>query len=197
VGYYIRVLGTSLVEVPIQQLRDIASPALIEAEESANDAWEQLVLKHASGEEIAIIEKSLVAEGQLGADELQEFLEEVPLHRPASAAVWLQNYLPTVKVIYAFQLLDGTDVNDGWTPLHAVHAAIWQHVGGILQADGEGFSDEDGYTILWQFGETVTGTWNVGVLVDGGWKHCEIDLGDDRHREAFWKGEVPAGVKLI
>jgi hypothetical protein len=102
-----------------------------------------------------------------------------------------------VKVLYAFQLLSGTDVNDGWSRLHAVYNTIWEVTGGILQADGEGFSNEDGYTILWQFGETVTGEWNVGVLVDEDWKHFQIELGSQQHREAFWKGTVPDGAKLL
>ena len=196
-GYYIRVLGTSPANVPLQRLRECASPAVIEVDEGTSEEWEQLVLKHESGPEIALIEKNPVVETQLGAEELREFLDEVPLHRPASAAVWLQNYLPTVKVIYAFQLLNGTDVNDGWTALHRVYDTVWKFAGGLLQADGEGFSNEDGYTILWQFGAAVTGTWNVGVLVDGHWANFEIDLGNEQHREAFWQGQVPVGVRLL
>lgn len=123
---------------------------------------EHLTLRHKSGQEIAVIERNPVSEGELGADELQEFLDEVPHHKPDSAAAWLQKYLPTVKVIYAFQLLGGTDVDDGWTPLHRLYQAIWSHAGGILQADGEGFSNEEGYTILWQFAESVTGPVELG-----------------------------------
>jgi hypothetical protein len=54
----------------------------------------------------------------------------------------LQQYLPSVKVIYAFQFLNGTDVEDGWTPLHRVYNAVWERAGGILQSEGEGFSNE-------------------------------------------------------
>ena len=44
----------------------------------------------------------------------------------------------------------------------------------------------------------VVQEWNLGVMVqDGRWVHFEMDLGNDEHREAFWRGEVPAGVKLI
>jgi len=45
-----------------------------------------------SGQEIAIIEKNPVVEGQLGADELQEFMEEVADCKPESAARWLVQY---------------------------------------------------------------------------------------------------------
>jgi hypothetical protein len=197
-GYYIRVLGRNLANVPVQELREVALPAMVDVTEGSGDTWEQFTLKHRSGQEIAVIERNPVVEGELGADELQELLDEVPHHKPDSAAAWLQKYLPTVKVIYPFQLLSGTDVDDGWTPLNRLYRAIWSHAGGILQADGEGFSNEEGYTVLWQFAESVTGQWNLGVIAqDGRWVYFEMDLGNDAHREAFWRGEVPAGVRLI
>ncbi len=196
-GYYIRILGTSLTDTPIQRLQEVASPALIDAEKASAETWDQLVLRHPSGQEIAIIERNPIVEGELGADDLEEFLEEIRSFRPQSAVEWLQHYLPRVKVIYAFQLLSGTDILDGWSRMHQVYSTIWGTTGGILQADGEGFSNEQGYTILWQFGEAATGKWNVGVLADGAWKHFQIDLGNQQHREAFWNGEVPAGSNLL
>jgi hypothetical protein len=196
-GYYTRVLGKNIASIPVQELKEVALPALVDVAEGSGE-WQRLILKHKSGQEIAVVEKNPVVEGELGADELQEFLNEVPHHKPDSAVAWLQKYLPTVKVIDAFQLLSGTEVDDGWTPLHRLYRAIWNRAGGILQADGEGFSNEEGYTILWQFGENARGQWNLGVMVqDGRWVHFEMDLGNDEHREAFWLGKVPAGVRLI
>lgn len=144
-GYYIRVLGKKLDNIPLEALRQASQPAVLHSEEE-DDAWEKLILSHKSGQEIAVIEKNPVVGGQLWADELREFIGEVSDYKPESAAIWLQQYLPSVKVIYAFQLLSGTDVEDGWTPLHRLYNALWKYAGGILQADGEGFSNEDGYT---------------------------------------------------
>jgi hypothetical protein len=196
-GYYIRVLGTKLNAVPLDELRVAAQPADIKISEGSSDAWEQLTLSHKSGQEIAIIEKNPVAEGQLGADELQEFIDEVPHYRPESASTWLQEYLSGVKVIYAFQLLGGTDVDDGWSPLHRVYDAVWKQVGGILQADGEGFCNEEGFTILWQFADDANGKWSVGVLKDRQWIHFEMDLGNEQHRKAFLSGQVPYGARVL
>lgn len=195
-GYYIRVLGKNLDNISLDSLRRVSEPAVLHTE-GEGDAWQQLVRSNKSGQEIAVIEKNPVVEGQLGADELQEFIDEVSDYKPESAATWLQQFLPSVKVIYAFQLLNGTDVDDGWTPLHRLYNAVWEHAGGILQSDGEGFSDEDGYTILWQFNDKVTGKWNMGVLKDGRWVHFEMDLGNEQHRKAFLSGEVPNGAMVI
>jgi hypothetical protein len=196
-AYYIRILGTKLSNVPVQELQEVARPAVLEPAESSGDTWEELILRHEAGQDIAIIERNPVVLGGLGAEELQEFLAEVPHYRPNSAVGWLQSYLPTVKVIYAFQLLDGTEVDDGWTVLHRLFDAVRSYAGGIVQADGEGFSNEAGFTILWQFGESATGLGNMGVLIGESWVHFEMDLANKRHREAFWRGEVPSGVKPI
>ena len=196
-GYYIRVLGKKLGNIPLDELRQISQPAVLLHDGEEDDAWEQLTLSHKSGRAIAVIEKNPVTEGQLGADELQEFIDQVPHYKPQSAATWLQHYLPGVKVIYAFQVLSGTDVEDGWAALHRLYKAVWHHAGGILQSDGEGFSDEGGYTILWQFSDSVTGKWNMGVLKDGRWVHFEMDLGNEQHRNAFLNGQVPDGANLL
>ena len=196
-GYYIRVLGKTLGDIPLDKLREASHPAVLDISEGNGDAWEQLTLSHNSGQEIAIIEKNPVVEGQLGAEELREFIDEVPHYKPESAATWLQRYLPTVKVIYAFQLLKGTDVSDSWSQLHHLYSVVWNHAGGILQADGEGFSDEGGFTILWQFSDGVSGEWNMGVLKDGDWVHFQMDLGNEHHRKAFFSGQVPDGAKLL
>jgi hypothetical protein len=196
-GYYTRVLGKTVDNVPLDKLRETARPAILNVSRGDDTAWTELTLRHPTGKEMALVEKNPVVQGELGADELQEFMDEVTHYKPDSAAIWLQQYLPTVKVIYAFQLLGGTDVDDGQDHLHRVYTTIWNHVGGILQADGEGFSDEDGFTILWQFDEKVSGPWKMGILREGSWVHFEMDLGNDRHRESFRRGEIPLGIKLV
>jgi hypothetical protein len=108
----------------------------------------------------------------------------------------LRRYLPGVKTIYAFQILSGFDKEVGWSAIGTVKSKLWNELGGIFQADGEGFSNEDGYQVVWQFSDRVSGPWWMGVLKDGAWFHFEMELGDKAQREAFFRGEVPAGAKL-
>jgi len=54
--YYIRVLGKKLDNIPLEELRQVSQPAVLHSEEKG-DAWEQLILAHKSGQEIAVIEK--------------------------------------------------------------------------------------------------------------------------------------------
>ena len=94
--------------------------------------------------------------------------------------------------------MSGTDIGRGWDAVHAVRGKLWNSLGGIFQADAEGFSNRDGYHILWQFADTVVGHWNMAVLEkDGTWTPFEMDLGNPRHREAFMAGQVPETAKRL
>jgi hypothetical protein len=53
---------------------------------------------------------------------------------------------------------------------------LWNKSGGILQADTEGFSHEDGYHILWQFERDHDSAWAMAVLNEhGDWEAFEIE----------------------
>jgi|ERR1043166_696733 hypothetical protein len=200
-GYRIRVLGTSSEQPDLNSLcgslRKAESSAVLKLETGTESNWEQLVLSHPDGPEIALIEYNPVTDDKLGREELEEFIAEVESLKPISAARWLQQYLPRVRVIYALQLLSGTEVRDGWSAVHTVQGAIWTTAGGILQADSEGFTNEDGYQILWQFRHGVSGKWNMAVLDREKWVAFEMELGDLAQREAFLKGEVPSSARLL
>ncbi|MEQ1518614.1 MAG: hypothetical protein ABL931_19205, partial [Usitatibacteraceae bacterium] len=97
--------------------------------------------------------------------------------------------------IYAFQVL-GETTDSGWAAIGALKGKLWNALSGIFQADGEGFSNEAGYQIVWQFSERVSGPWWMGLLKDGAWVHFEIELGNQSHRDHFLNGQIPPGVKF-
>jgi hypothetical protein len=194
--YYIRVLSTSERVVPASKIAATLAGATLTVEGGTDDQWDELLLAQTSGEEIAVIERNVVTEGSMAAEELEEFIEELEDLKPASGAEWLRSFLPGVKAIYAFQILSGFDKEVGWSAIGTVKSKLWNELGGILQADGEGFSNEDGYQVVWQFSDRVSGPWWMGVLKDGAWVHFEMELGDKAQRDAFFQGDVPAGAKL-
>jgi hypothetical protein len=192
-GHYVRVLSTSADCIPVSQLQSAINGILI-IEEGSDKDWEQITLSHLNGRAIASLERNVVQEGSLGAEELAEFAEEVVDCKPESAAEWLREYFQRVKCIYAFQVLSGTDEDGGWEILDAIRELIWSAAPAILQADHEGFSNEEGYHILWQFDDSVDGPWSMAVLQAGQWKQFEMDLGDRKQRELFLQGQVPPNV---
>jgi len=197
-GYFLRVLGRNDAVPAISGLRDAAKPAVLDVESGSEDNWQHLLLKHAGGAEIAWIERSPVAAGVSGSDEIEDFQQEIAELKPASGAAWLASFLKTVKVIYAFQVLDGIRLDGSRDILQRVYAHVWNAADGILQSDGEGFSNEEGFTIVWQFSEDARGPWKVGLLgSDGVWTHFTLELSNPAHRAAFLRGEIPSGVVLL
>jgi hypothetical protein len=199
-GYYIRVLSTSADCVPLSELQSalakdrLRATLSVEVGEAAD--WTQLVLSHADGRAISSIERNTVEDGSLGSDELAEFADEVVGCKPDSAAKWLLDYFQRVRCIYAFQVLSGSDHKNGWEILSCVRDCIWSAAPAIMQADNEGFSNKEGYHILWQFSDSVEGDWWMAVLRDGQWKNFQMDLGNRKQRESFFQGQIPDGTKL-
>jgi hypothetical protein len=58
--------------------------------------------------EVAVIERNPVSDGSIGQDEVADFIEDIQDCRPKSGVQWLENYLASVKTIYAFQHLQGS-----------------------------------------------------------------------------------------
>jgi hypothetical protein len=204
VGYYIRVLTDRESRIATWRIqgwldaRGLADVA-VAVEEGGRDAWEQVALERGQERRLATIERNPVEPGSLGSDEIQEFLDALPDARPRSAAGWLARYLPRVRVIYAFQIAQSVlsrDDDADWAAIGAVQSGIRRALGGISQSDGEGFTNKEGYHILWQFADEVTGPWNTAVLTWlGRWRRFQMDLGNREHREAFISGRVPKGVR--
>src|SRR5438132_3555855 len=197
-GYYIRVLTKSTVTIPVADLRNRLEQDALEAKlvvtEGDENAWDRLDLLHndpeapSPGGLIAILERNLVEPGPVAEGEVEEFAEDIIVGcKPKSAVEWLKAYLANVKTIYCFQVIHGgADWRKGWHAIQAVQGEIWGTVGGIFQADGEGFSNEDGYHILWQFSDDAEGPWKMAVLdTKGNWVAFEMDLGNRQQRDAF------------
>jgi len=196
-GYYIRILGTQDPDIHLNELldnlkADALSAKLAFAEGDTPDKWTLLEVANDNGDALAQIERNPVVFGELGQDKLDEYREEVEDCQPASAAKWLTNFFDSVKVIYAFQMLNPAFEGNNYDIVNSIRTKIWSKTGGIMQADGEGFSNEEGYHILWQFSETVIGDWNCAVLnASGGWDIFTMNLGDITQRREFQKGKVP------
>ena len=198
--YYTRVLSKN-AEFPSldelnDQLRANYPDFRLALEEGSEEEWESLLLVASDGVEVALLERNPVYDGSLGQDEIADFLEDLVDSEPEANVAWLREYLDEVKTIYAFQHLQGSETVDGSNALHSLRTALWERGEAILQADQEGFTNEEGYHIVWQFSETVSGPWNMAVLEDGTWLHFTMDLGDPDHRAAFLSGEAPADVPL-
>ena len=182
----------------LEQLLQAQHPEYRLALESGDeDEWETLLLSDNDEVEVALIERLPVAEGSFGSDELADLSEDFRDCKPESGVEWLVQYLAEVKAIYKFQHLQGADLEEGGNALHALRSMLWERGEAIIQADTEGFTNEEGFHIVWQFSDSVSGPWDMAVLQDETWHHFKMDLGDPDHRRAFMEGEVPDDVTEI
>jgi len=202
-GYYIRVLGTADPDIHIDELiRGLANDDLtalfsINENETA-DNWTVINVANSDGEDLMQIERNPVVDGELSKEELEEFRELIQDFKPTSAVKWLDKYFDKVTVIYAFQLLNASMDDKMLSIVGSVKSTIWSKTGGIFQADNEGFSNEEGYHILWQFADDVTGDWNMAVIdFFGNWTNFTMDLGAQIQRQEFWEGIVPKGATKL
>lgn len=197
--YYVRVLSTDRQKVTLQQLQSFITeeslPVSVIVEVGTKRSWKSVCIRHNAGVDLADLEYAKVARGSLGGDEIQEFMNEMSSAKPATNAAWLREYLASVKSIYAFRILDVEKVTDGWETVRRVQEYV-RCCGGIIQADGEGFSNEDGLHIIWQFSDDVTGEWWMALRNADRWVAFQMELGDRRQRAAFLRGEVPHGAKI-
>jgi hypothetical protein len=201
VAYYTRVLS-KLEEFPsFDELADLIRSdhpnSKLTIEEGDEDDWETLLLSGDDEVEIALIERNPVSDGSTGQDVIADLVEDTQNSKPETGVAWLHDFLAEVRTVYAFQHLMGADSEEGSAALHALRSFLWERGGAIIQADLEGFTNEEGHHIVWQFSDTVSGPWSMAVLQEGSWHHFDMDLGDPDHREAFLRGEVPPDVSSV
>ena len=199
--YYTRVLSKDEESPSFEELAQLVRAGhpdyRLTVETGEQDEWEALLLSSVDEVEVAVVERNPVFDGSVGQDEIADFLEDLQECKPESGVQWLTEFLGEVKTIYAFQHLQGAEMEEGGNVLHALRSALWERGDAIIQADNEGFTNEEGFHIVWQFSDSVSGPWNMGVLQDGTWHHFKMDLGDPDHRAAFLAGEVPEDLTVI
>jgi hypothetical protein len=199
--YYTRVLSKQEDFPTVEELADLLRgdhpDCRLTLEEGEEENWESALLSTTDQIEIAVLERNPVFDGSIGQDEIADFVEDLDGAQPETGVAWLRGFLGETKTIYAFQHLQGAETEEGSAALHALRSALWERGEAILQADHEGFTNEEGFHIVWQFSDSVSGAWNMAVLKDGAWQQFKMDLGDPEHRDAFLAGEVPTDAAMI
>jgi catechol 2,3-dioxygenase-like lactoylglutathione lyase family enzyme len=196
-SYFIRVLGRTNPDIHPDHLKDALARQGLEArlavdDDDAPEKWKVINVENTEGQALLQIERNAVEAGRLGLAELTEFRDLIHEHQPQTAMEWLQCFFDEVSVIYAFEVLNMAAADSNFEIVSAIRTAIWDRTGGILQNDNEGFTNEDGFHILWQFDDDATGDKYCAVLDDNGsWLKFRMDLGDPFQRMAFLGGEVP------
>jgi hypothetical protein len=202
-SYYIRILGTQDPDIHLDDISEELDAEALSAQfgvpkNEKPEKWTAFELKNEKGKLLATVERNPVGTEGIGREELDEFKQSILEFQPASAAKWLNDFFDKVKVIYAMELMPIGMEAENYHIITTTQGVIWELVNGILQADEEGFTNEEGYHILWQFPDDADGEWNCAVLNEKGeWENFNMDLADEKQREEFKAGKVPAAAKKL
>lgn len=193
--YYIRLFSTKDDGRSLPAIEaSLDEDCRIEMLDADETGWRQLLVTAFDGEEICLLERS---DAELTLAELAEFIEDLSDARPQSGARWVAGYLQRCTAIYICQFLSGARGDEYSGIPGEVLWSLKQILGtGILHAGAEGFSNENGHHVTWEFADDVDGPWQMAILEDDAcWISFEMDLGNEQHRAAFQAGKVPAGLR--
>jgi hypothetical protein len=189
-GYCVRFLTASEKVLPFQDVREqVATAKLVSGQDSA---WDKIEISLPDGTLISVLERyPLSSEGQ-AQNEMALVKESLPGSYPLNAREWLKNYLFSTRVIYNFRLQAENITSRDWPLLGRIQNLLKDTLGGIIQADNEGFYNEEGNYILWQMYEGATGTIPAATLDEKGeWIPYQLRLGDARAIDRFKQGLLP------
>jgi hypothetical protein len=189
-SYYVRLLSHSDKIIPFNEIKaEVDSLHLLKGNDQN---WEQLEVTGTEGGSIARIERHPTGENP-GESELERLKNEVSRAYPENARNWLYDYLSRVKTIYSFQLsTDNIDSKQDWIILGRIQNYLKDNLTGIIQADNEGFFNENGDYILWQMYAGAGGSVPAATLDEKGeWIPFQLKLDDEQAVERFKRGEMP------
>jgi hypothetical protein len=197
-GYWMHVYSRCDEVMEVEEIRahfEIEGQPVVVASDPPNrgPAWKSLVLTHPDQCPITQI---TLRTGRSLAGYLKEEIESVRSALPSCNAEWLERFLREVKAVYAFQILRGTDVGDGWRFVHGLMDELIMSYDSILHAELEGYS-HGGLQLTDEYTSSASGERWVGLhdARTDDFRQFPIELSDPAHREAFRAGRVPDGVK--
>ena len=189
-AYYVRLLTPSEKTVSFNEIAHQGQ--YIKLVSGMADDWEQIEIYQPHDKLIAVIERHSLSKSDSAAGELGEIKDSIGISYPVSARDWLRKYLSTVKTIYSFRLFGDSITKQCWPILGRIQNLLKDNLGGIIQADKEGFYNENGDYILWQMYAGAAGTIPAAALDESGeWVPFQLRLDDDRAVEEFKQGIVP------
>lgn len=178
----------------IDFIQDVGEGFTAKLTDDSDANWDCIEVTDADGDWAFDLER-LSVESERGAEELGYFIDELTDVEPAANVQWVAQYLTRVRTIYVFRCTSRFSETAAQEVVNDLLDSFRNDEPyGLTHAEGEGWSNEDGPHITWEFGSSATGLWWMAVRTDDGWDVFQMELGDEEHRRAFKAGEVPAGL---
>lgn len=192
-GHYLRIFTPreerpSPTEIAAAALGAGAAGVRIGTQGGSGATWSDLLVE-LDGEPVATLDTTARGE-ELFDEEIEEFIGEAAASTPASNGGYVARTLAGAQRIYAFRLLT-TATPEQDAAQQAVFAQLHRLVGGLIHAEGEGFSEEGGTQITWEReAEAPSVPWEFALIrPDGTFDRFRLDLSDAAQITAFRRGE--------
>jgi hypothetical protein len=169
----------------------------LEFETEKTNTHNQIIVKKNETELIIIIEL-LPEKKEEDKLKLKKIIEYCETKLPAKNMKWVKKYLSKTKLLYEFIPLSGFESEEDFEILSLVIREAWVNSRGILQYINEGFTNESGDLVLWDYPYSITGIRSAALKdFTGRWKTFEMTLESLEQRKKFFKGKLPEKAKLI
>ncbi len=189
-SYYVRVLTPSAEIVPFAEIQKQGNA--IQLISGTDSAWDKIEVYEPRNKLLAVIERLPVSSGSRGESELARLKDSLQGQLPINAREWINRFLSTVVTIYTFQLNTDGIKKQGWQTLGRIQNVLKDTLTGIIQADNEGYYNENGDYILWQMYAGAGGTIPAATLDENGnWVKFTLNLNNYQAVEMFQQGTVP------
>jgi hypothetical protein len=201
-GDYLRLLTVDDRDIPLATLQRAVPSVAIWSVDHPGVLGNYLAIGPELGQMQNVwvtIERNPVAPNTLGAEEVAEFIDSLDSGGPPSAVRWLNDYLETIRAIYAMRIYPEAIAGhpEAEETVYAVRTALRDAVGGIGQWDGHGFTNQDDRLIWCDPSMDLTGITEAALLDEstGDWISIELNLEDPEELSCFLRGELPRRFK--
>lgn len=184
-------------EILFNAIADNDSFKDVSIEKEETNTHNQFLVKK-NGLELAVIIEMWPTRKKADAFKLAKITNSISHKKPLTSGKWIKKYLKKTELIYEFIPLLNLDSLEGWELFSLLYQEAWVNLRGIFQIKDEGFTNESGDIILWDFPITSTGQRIVAVKsFTGRWKTFAMNLESTKERQDFFKGKVPKNAKLL
>lgn len=202
-GQIVRILTKDEKYIPLSEIRNYLYlknlKCSLKLEYGTEAEWKEVSVQ-CENVEIFFIERDNINDDAIAKKELKDFKKILKKATPASAAEWLQDYLEDVEVVYAIEIFPEIADYSGFEVLSSVQNFIFKQLSSaIIQSNNEGFTNEDGFHILWQFtSKDIHGKCYSAILDrSGSWVPFILDLSNEDQILDFQDGIVPNDAALL
>ena len=202
-GQIVRILTKDEKFIPLNDIRNYLYlknlKCSLKLEFGTEAQWKEVSVQ-CDGTEVFFIERDSKKDDPIAKKELKDFRKMLKKAIPISAAEWLQDYLDEINVIYAIEIFPEITQYPGFEVLSAIQSFIFKQLSSsIIQSNNEGFTNEDGFHILWQFtSKTIHGKCYSAILDRGGaWVPFIMDLDNEDQILDFQDGLIPNEAMLL